>query len=198
MKSSASSQDELTKRYLSLLGHVDIRAEQVRRFTTFLSSNTNWPKALISRKGDVSLIEHSICVAEVLLKMSEAVGSHSSCESLVICGLFHDVSKLGCFIGNEFYPRFLKSGSSYVYNEKIAEVALGARSLYMISKFISLNEEEIQAIVSSEGLYSYVNEYMKYKETSLALLLHWSDYWVSHVVEKPGKWEFDKEPWVVK
>lgn len=195
MKSSASSQNELNKRYLSLLGNVDGRAEQVRKLTTFLSSKTNWPKALVSRKGDVSLIEHSICVAEILLKMAEAVGGRSSRESMVICGLFHDISKLGCFIGDEFYPRFLKSGSSHVYNEKIAEVALGARSLYMISKFISLNEEETQAIVSSEGLYNYVNEYMKYKETSLALLLHWSDYWVSHVVEKPGKWEFDGRPW---
>ena len=193
----------LRNRYLDLLSNVVDRADEVKRFVNFLKDKANWAEAPISRKGKIKLIEHSVCVTEVLLKMAAAVNSSIPKESLVICGLFHDISKLGIFIGDVFYPRFIakdvgSAGNVRVYNPIIAEVALGARTLYMVSKFISLNEMEIQALVGVEGLYSAVNEYMKYKETPLTLLLSWADYWVSHVDEKPDAWEFDKEPWKVE
>ena len=188
----------LERRYISLLENVVNRAEAVKIFTTFLVKKTNWSVAPSSRRTGMTLIEHSICVTEVLIKMSKAVESGILDESLTICGLFHDIGKLGAFIGDEFYPRFLKTGSGYVYNEKIAEVALGARTLYFVSKFVPLNEEEIQALVSSEGLYNNANEFMKYKETGLALLLHYADYWVSHMVQKGNKFVYDKEPWFVR
>ena len=182
-------------RYRELLGNIDIRAHEVKKFLNFLNRKTDWTAAPVSRRTKMTLFEHSVNVTEVLIKMSDGLSSGISKESLTIVGLFHDISKLGAFVGDEFYPRFLEVKNGLVYNEQLAEIALGVRSLYMISRFVPLNEEEVQAIISSEGMFNSVNEYLKYKETSLALLLRWSDYWCSHVIEKGDRFSYDKRVW---
>lgn len=80
-------------RYRELLNNIVIRAHEVKKFLNFLSRKTDWTAAPISRRTKMTLFEHSVNVTEVLMKMSDALCSGISKESLTICGLFHDISK---------------------------------------------------------------------------------------------------------
>lgn len=196
----------LNDRLISLFDAIKDRAYQVRTLCEYLNKETTWLRAPISRRGDVSLLSHSVTVADVLLKMDDALESGISRESLVICGLFHDLGKLGGFVGSKFEPRFSSKvdGAGVPereHNYALAEITLGVRSLYLLSKFVALSEPEVQAIISHEGLYSPQNEFMKFRECRLTLMLHWADYWVSHVQERklrePAPQVWDPAAWLV-
>jgi hypothetical protein len=50
-------------------------------------------------------------------------------------------------------------------------------------RYISLTEEEEQAILYHNGLYGVFKYEISGKETPLYMLLHFSDMWASRVIE---------------
>ena len=135
------------------------------------------------------LLEHSVGVAENLLKFREALAPEISEESCVIVGLFHDVGKIGMpgkprYIKNDNDWEIKKRGITYKINPAEVHMGLAARSLYLITKYIPLSDSEAQAILYHDGQYIESNREVAHRETPLTLLVHWADYWTAHIHEE--------------
>jgi hypothetical protein len=65
-------------------------------------------------------------------------------DSIIICGLLHDICKLGLYI---------KENDSYRYNKAIAAEGHALRSIKLISQFITLTPLEIDIIKFHMGMY---------------------------------------------
>ena len=63
-------------------------------------------------------------------------------------------------------------------------MSLAVRSVYLVSKYISLSDAEAQAILYHDGQYIDDNKCVRHKEGPLTLLLHWADYWATHIYEE--------------
>ncbi|MCM8764392.1 MAG: HD domain-containing protein [Candidatus Omnitrophica bacterium] len=169
---------EIEKNYKELLSKITVRKAECEEFVEFLEKETTWLTAPASTKYHLSiehgLIIHSISVAMTMLSLKNSLIPEIPDESCVIVGLFHDVGK----IGMPHAPRYLKKNSShYVYNEQQVEMSSAARSLYLVSKFISLTDEEAQAILYHDGQYILENRPVAHKECHLTLLVTFADTW---------------------
>lgn len=181
----------LRKRYDYLLSKIDLRTKEVESFCEFLHNETNWLEAPASTKYHCSekygLIKHSVGVAELLLKLSHTIDSSSyTDESCIICGLFHDVGKVG-FGNNPFYiPNPNQSERLYrpfIINNKIVAMSHAMRSLFLLSGYINLSPAEGQAIAYHDGPYVDGYSEIAMKEEPLTLLLHFADLWHCSVME---------------
>ena len=191
--------EEVRKRYRRVLTKVCNRSSQVVKLSDFLLSKTNWQTAILSKHApEKLLLEHSVLVAELMLKLATVFEATIPTDALVIVGLFHDIGKLGGFVDGKFEPRFVESTQGWIYNHKLVEFPLCVRSLYLINQFVPLSEPEIQAICNVEGLYNPLSSFIKHRECSLALLIHWADYYVSHIREKPGLFGYSFQPWILE
>ncbi|MCX7705612.1 MAG: HD domain-containing protein [bacterium] len=170
---------EIETKYRELLSKVIERKDECNEFVRFLEKETSWLTAPASAKYHLNiehgLIIHSVNVATVMLELKKVLIPDISDESCVIVGLFHDVGK----VGMPHAPRYLKKNSGYVYNENQIEMSSAARSLYLVSKFISLSDEEAQAILYHDGQYILENRTVAHKECPLTLLVTFADTWAS-------------------
>ncbi|WP_132995790.1 HD domain-containing protein [Sporanaerobacter acetigenes] len=137
------------------------------------------------------LLEHSVNVAELALRLSEAL-SYSETEkikeSIIICGLFHDLGKASYYNKANYVPNILKSGEQskskpYETNKELLNIPHEISSIHILSKFIQLTEEETFAILYHNGLYTSVGYGLKGNERPLQMILHFADMWASRVVE---------------
>lgn len=170
---------EIEKRYRSLLEKIVLRKDECEEFIKFLEEKTTWLTAPASTKYHMSiehgLIIHSVNVAETMLSLKNILIPEIPDESCVIVGLFHDVGK----VGMPYAPRYIKKNSSYVYNENQVEMSTAMRSLYLVSKFVSLTDEEAQAILYHDGQYIPENRPVAHKECHLTLLVTFADTWTA-------------------
>lgn len=58
------------------------------------------------------------------------------------------------------------------------------RSLYLVSKYIPLSDEEAQAILYHDGQYIAENRFITHKECPLTLLVTFADTWTCAVYEE--------------
>ena len=91
---------DLSMSYSLLLQLIDGRKSEVEALESFLRAETSWPSSPASTRFHLAkeggLVEHSLNVANTLLKLREAIAPELSVESCVIAGLYHDVGKVGC------------------------------------------------------------------------------------------------------
>ena len=168
----------------------DLKAKVVERkkdfddFIDFLEKKTTWLTSPASVKYHLSeekgLLKHSVGVAKTLLKLRELLAPELSEESCVIVALFHDVGK----VGMPDTPRYLKKGDKFTYNKDQVEMQIANRSLYLVSKYIPLSDEEAQAILYHDGQYIAENKFIEHKECPLTLLLTFADTWTAAVIEE--------------
>jgi len=170
---------DIEKQYRQLLSKIVTRKDECERFIRFLEDETTWLTAPASTKYHLSiehgLIIHSVNVAEIMLTLKNVLLPEIPDESCVIVGLFHDVGK----IGMPHAPRYIKKDSSYAYNENQVEMSVAARSLYIVSKFISLTDEEAQAILYHDGQYIVENKPIAHRECPLTLIVTFADTWAT-------------------
>jgi hypothetical protein len=178
------------ERYTPLLSKIIERKPQVEKFIDILHQETTWLTSPASTKYHLNkeggLLEHSIGVAETLLRLREALAPEISEESCVIVGLFHDVGKIG-MPGKPYYLPEVKDGmptGAYTTNPDIVAMGLALRSLYLVSKYIPLTDAEVQAIAYHDGMYVPEGRAVAHKEEPLLLLLHWADMWTASVGER--------------
>ena len=88
------------------------------------------------------LVEHSLRVYDFLISSRYAAGT--SAESRAICALFHDVCKA------EYYEQ--TDGGGYRVNDRFP-FGHGEKSVYQISRFMYLTDEEALAIRWHMGAY---------------------------------------------
>lgn len=181
------------ERYEILKTKIIKRRQEFDAFIDILEKETSWLTSPASTRFHLNkeggLLEHSVGVAETLLKLRETLALQLSEESCVIVGLFHDVGK----IGMPGKPRYLKNDNewetknrdmTYKVNPKEVYMNLAARSLYLIAKYIPLSDSEAQAILYHDGQYVEANKEVAHRETPLTLLVHFADCWTAHIYEE--------------
>jgi len=114
-------------------------------------------------------------------------------ESCVIVALLHDLGKVG-MPGNPQYIRNepsekqkmygYKPDYPYRFNSELVYLSVPVRSIYLALQYISLTEEEVQAIVYHDGQYIEDNRSCATHEKPLTLLLQYADSWSGFVIEK--------------
>ena len=187
----------LTERYEVLKSKVINRREEFLALMNFVENETAYLTAPASTKYHLcregGLLEHSVNVAETLLKLKNILAPEISDESCVIVGLLHDLGKAGVpnnpqYIKVEPSDKQKQSGITpfppYKFNSDLIYLSVPIRSLYLIGGRINLTEEEVQAIVYHDGQYVEDNRSVAMREEKLTLLLQHADIWSSRIIEK--------------
>ena len=186
----------LQKRYEALKAKVKNRSEEFAALMDFLETKTAWLTAPASTRFHLcrenGLLEHSVNVAETLLRLKDTLYPLIEDESCVIVALLHDLGKAGTpegaqYLRNEPTERQKQYGYGptypYSFNKSLTYLSVPIRSLYLASPFIKLSEEEAQAIVYHDGQYVEDNRSVAKNERPLTLLLQYADNWCGFVVE---------------
>ena len=187
----------LIERYEILKSKVVNRREEFLALMNFVENETAYLTAPASTKYHLckegGLLEHSVNVAENLLKIKNVLAPEIEDESCVIVALLHDLGKVGMpknpqYIKNEPSEKQKKYGLSawppYKFNNALIYLSVPVRSLYLIGDKIPLSEEEVQAIIYHDGQYVDDNKSVACREEKLTLLLQYADTWSGFVVEK--------------
>ena len=183
---------DLMERYNVLKEKVVIRKKEFEGLMSYIEGETSYMTAPASTKyhlcREQGLLEHSVNVAENLLKIKAVLAPSISDESCVIVGLLHDLGKAGMpgqpqYIKNEPSPKQKAYGypasTPYRFNKDLL-----IRGLYLVASRFPLTEEEVQAIVYHDGQYVDDNRSVAAREEKLTLLLQYADNWSGFIVEK--------------
>lgn len=180
----------IQQRYRSLLDRITQRKPQVQKFIDLLHNETTWLTSPASTKYHLNieggLLQHSVGVAETLLHIKDTLAPHISDESSIIVGLFHDVGKVG-MPGKPYYIPEVKDGvatGKYSTNQELVSMGLALRSLYLVSQYVPLSDQEAQAIAYHDGMYVPEGRSVSHREEPLLLLLHWADMWTAKMIEE--------------
>jgi hypothetical protein len=188
---------DLRKRYEALKSKVTRRADEFANLMEFLETKTAWLTAPASTRFHLcrehGLLEHSVNVAETLLRLKETLYPLIKDESCVIVGLLHDLGKAGTpegaqYLKNEPTERQRQYGYGatypYSFNKNLTYLSVPVRSLYLVLPYLTLSEEEAQAIVYHDGQYVEDNRSVAKNERPLTLLLQYADNWCGFVIEE--------------
>lgn len=144
----------------------------------------------LSKEG--GLAEHSLNVYYGMLELDEALAANIPYDSIIICGLLHDLGKMGDYGKPNYVENILKNGQRsaskpYVTNSELLYIPHEIKSIAIAERYITLTENEEFAILYHNGMYSDLKYSFSGKETPLSMVLHWSDMWCSRVTEYEGK-----------
>jgi hypothetical protein len=189
-------ENTVAKRYVGLKAMVVTRKVQFDALIAFMEGETTWLTSPASTKYHLctkgGLLEHSVNVAESMLKIRGVLAPKISEESCVIVSLIHDLGKVGMpgnpqYLVNETTENQHKSGHKsdppYKFNTDLTYLSVPVRSLYLASKHIELTEQEVQAIIYHDGQYVDDNRSVATHEEPLTLLLQYADSWSGFVLE---------------
>ena len=156
--------------------------EEAGFFTSPCSSDKH-----LSREG--GLAEHSLNVVFKMNELDKAFKADLPWDSIIICGLLHDLGKMGDHGKANYISNLLKSGTvsaakPYKTNPELIYLPHEVRSVMIAERFIKLTEAEETAILWHNGLYGTFKYDIPGKETPLYMILHFADMWASRVVEK--------------
>lgn len=183
---------------------VDVKS-QIEALDKFLSDKTTWRTAPASTKYHLcvpgGLLIHSVEVAETACKVAKAIMPTLSMDSVLLCGLYHDLGKVWGNVGPDgaLTPRYeqnmLKSGKAsdaapYKYLDGGSQMSVATRSVRLVEKFVDLMESEAQAIHGHDGQYIRDNHAYQHNEHPLLLITHFADMWTGHVTEGDIKVEW--------
>jgi len=188
---------DLYTRYHQLKSKVYTRKSEFEKLMEFVEKETSYLTAPASTKYHLcceqGLLEHSVNVAETLLKMKQNLAPDLNDESCVIVALLHDLGKAGMpgvpqYLKNEPSEKQKQYGYSasvpYRFNNDLLYLSVPIRSVYLTLPYLPLSEEEMQAIVYHDGQYVDDNRSVAAKEEKLTLLLQYADNWSGFIIEK--------------
>ena len=186
----------LMGRYQALKEKVVNRKDEFAELMRFIEEETAYLTTPASIKYHLcrehGLLEHSINVAENLLKIKAVLAPEISDESCVIVALLHDLGKAGMpgqpqYLRNEPSEKQKAYGypanTPYRFNKDLLYLSVPIRGLYLAASRFPLTEEEVQAIVYHDGQYVADNRSVAAREEKLTLLLQYADNWSGFVVE---------------
>ncbi|WP_033169168.1 HD domain-containing protein [Selenomonas sp. ND2010] len=188
---------ELMHRYQKLKDKVIIRRQEFIELMDYVETKTSYLTSPASTRFHLcierGLLEHSVNVAENLLKIKAAIAPEISDESCVVVALLHDLGKAGMpnhpqYIKNEPTEKQkaygYRANPPYRFNDELTYLSVPLRSLYLILRRFPLTEEEVQAIAYHDGQYVEDNRSVATHEEKLTLLLQYADSWSCFVDEK--------------
>lgn len=130
------------------------------------------------------LLHHSLSVTKNLNLICDLWAPEITKETRLICGLFHDLGKIGTLNGELLYTPAqerwkIDKGQLFDYNSKLPDGLTHAqRSIRILSHFeISLTDDEYLAILGHDGPYNEENKVHKESRNKLMFLLHTADYY---------------------
>ena len=186
----------MQNRYEALKAKVKDRAGDFAALMEFLETQTAWLTAPASTRFHLSrengLLEHSVNVAETLLRIKDTLYPLIDDESCVIVAFLHDAGKAGTpegaqYLKNQPTDRQRQAGFGptypYSFNKDLTYLSVPIRSLYLALPYIYLSQEEAQAIAYHDGQYVEDNRSAAKNECPLTLLLQYADNWCCFVVE---------------
>jgi len=183
--------NEIYDKYITRDGSADLRAWLLASDFFTAPASTKYHG---SHEG--GLCEHSNNVFDQLIRLLKAYPEiKTTGETAAIISLCHDVCKIDCYV-KELKSR--KTGSlqpngkpewedyyGYSWDEQFPYGNHGAKSVYLIQKFISLTDTEAIAIQchmgNEDGRYGVSESYRQYP---LAWLLHVADEAAAYLDEK--------------
>ena len=179
----------LLMRYEKLKNKVMTRKEEFARLTRFIETETSFMICPASTRyhlcREQGLLEHSVNVAETLLGIKGLLAPQISDESCVIVALLHDLGKAGLPGKPQYIKNTLEhSRYPYLFNRELTYLSVPIRSLCLALPYLSLTEEEAQAIAYHDGQYVEDNRSAAARECPLTLLLQYADNWCGFVTEK--------------
>jgi len=187
---------DLQNRYENIKSLVKTRVNEFADLIEFMETKTAWLTAPASTRFHLcrenGLLEHSVNVAETLIRLKNTLYPLIEDESCAIVSLLHDLGKAGTpegalYLKNQPTERQKQYGYGasvpYSFNNNLTYLSVPIRSLYLALPFITLSEDEAQAIVYHDGQYVDDNRSVANKERPLTLLLHYADNWCGFVVE---------------
>ena len=190
----------VTERYEALKSRVVKRKAEFDSLINFMENETDYLSSPASTRFHLcrkqGLLEHSVNVAETMLKFRESVAPDIDEESCIITALIHDLGKAGMpgkpqYLENEPTPKQKQYGFPatipYRINDELVYLSVPVRSLYLALPYITLSESEVQAVMYHDGQYIDDNKSVATKETPLLLLLQYADTWSTFVIEKDTK-----------
>ena len=188
------------QRYEALKARIVNRKDEFTNLINFMENETDYLNSPASTRFHLcrpqGLLEHSVNVAENMLRFRDAVAPDIDEESCIITALIHDLGKAGMpgnpqYIANEPTPKQKQYGFPasipYRMNENLVYLSVPVRSLYLALNYITLSESEVQAVMYHDGQYVDDNKSVATKETPLLLLLQYADTWSTFVTEKDTK-----------
>jgi len=188
---------DVFERYEALKSRVGVRRAEFGRFIAFLEAETSWLTSPASTRYHLNveggLLLHSLGVAETALRLRNLLAPDLSEESVVITALFHDVGKVGhsrkpYYLPNEDLWEARNRGRLYRVNPEILAMNSAVRGLCLVCRYITLTEEEAQAIAAHDGLYpvhgGVTNLEYHQGECRLLMLLQFADKWTAAVEEE--------------
>ena len=165
---TAANVDEL---YGQLKAAIVKRKTEFDHFIDFLENRTAWLTAPAELKGPLAcekgLLIRSVSTAKQLLRIKDTIMPQLDEESAIIIALFHEVGKAGIegkplyiveenqpavssALGLSFSSRISTPSSSpstnYTINSKLVHMNVGVRSLFLVSQYMFLSDDEAQAI----------------------------------------------------
>lgn len=179
----------LNQRYNNLKEKVITRKTEFTALMEFIETQTDYMEAPASTRfhlcREQGLLEHSINVAETMLKLKSVLAPHISDESCVITALLHDLGKAGVPGTPQYIKNFdTNSKKPYLFNTDLTYLSVPLRSLYLALPYLPLSEEEVQAIAYHDGQYVEDNHSVATHECPITLLLQYADNWSGFVMEK--------------
>lgn len=187
----------LLSRYTRLKSLVTDRRAEFDELMEFVETQTSFMLSPASTRFHLSretgLLEHSVNVAETMLRLKTELSPDIGDESCVIVALLHDLGKAGMpgnpqYLENEPTERQKRYGYGptypYRFNNDLTYLSVPIRSLYLILPYLPLTEEECQAIAYHDGQYVEDNRSVAKNECPLTLLLQYADNWSAFVLEK--------------
>lgn len=181
--------------------YADLKSKMIKRktefdhFIDFLENRTSWMTAPASIEGALShekgLLIHAVGVAKQLLRSKDTLMPQLDDESAIIAALFHDVGKVGVegkplfLVEEKVTPSALGLGlgrsvttSFYIENPKLVPMSVGVRSLFLVSQYMLLSDDEAQAIC-----YQNNHEEIAGHEIPLTILLEMANKWQTKIYE---------------
>ena len=166
------NKDNVDTLYEQLKAAIVKRKTEFDHFIDFLENRTSWLTAPAEIKGSLAcekgLLIRSVAVAKQLLRIKDTIMPQLDEESAIIIALFHEVGKVGIegkplfiqeessslgstsTLGLSFSSRLSGSSSSstptYSINNKLVHMNVGVRSLFLVSQYMLLSDDEAQAI----------------------------------------------------
>jgi len=181
--------------------YADLKSKMIKRktefdhFIDFLENRTSWMTAPASIEGSLAhekgLLIHAVGVAKQLLRTKDTLMPQLDDESAIIVALFHDVGKVGVegkplfLVEEKVTPSALGLGlgrsvttSFYIENPKLVPMSVGVRSLFLVSQYMLLSDDEAQAIC-----YQSNHEEIAGHEIPLTMLLEMANKWQTKIYE---------------
>lgn len=189
------TKDNVDEMYADLKSRIIKRKTEFDHFVDFLENRTSWMTAPAAIDGHLAhekgLLIHSVGVAKQLLRIKDTLMPQLDDESAIVMALFHDVGKVGV----EGKPLFLveekittsalglglgrsTSTSSYIINPKLVHMSVGVRSLFLVSQYMLLSDDEAQAIC-----YQGDRSQITGKENPLTMILETANKWQTKIFE---------------